>query len=207
MSCPRWDNVDATPAWEQLAAEVERKACETARAERLNHRHLSRWHRDLFKDEVPLPAYAGGYRQPLGAGAHPCLNAGVHVSKVLGAAPHRVIPEMQDLMGRLDVLTRTLRAEWDHLSPKDRLMRCASMVGWAVGRFIQIHPFLNGNGRTSRLLWRVLLQRLELPVAIGIVPRPKGAYEIAMAAAMKGDYSIAIAHVLQGIAGKDPDAA
>lgn len=53
--------------------------------------------------------------------------------------------------------------------------------------FEQIHPFLDGNGRTGRLLLNLLLGRLGYPPAI-IFKRDRDRYLQAMRTADRGDY-------------------
>ncbi len=60
---------------------------------------------------------------------------------------------------------------------------------WVVGahaEFERIHPFLDGNGRTGRLLANLLLVRLGYPPAI-ILKRERSRYLIALARADHGD--------------------
>jgi Fic/DOC family protein len=70
-----------------------------------------------------------------------------------------------------------------------RIASNLQLASWAVGRFHQIHPFLNGNGRMSRLLANYFFVRYDL----GFVPfktmaRPHGNYAVAMDACMSGNF-------------------
>jgi Fic family protein len=72
----------------------------------------------------------------------------------------------------------------------NKVQSSLQLASWAVGRFIQIHPFLNGNGRISRLLANYFFIRYDL----GIVPftfiaRPGGDYGQAMNVCMTGDFA------------------
>jgi fido (protein-threonine AMPylation protein) len=85
---------------------------------------------------------------------------------------------------------------WPLLSDADRVKGLAQLIGVVIARFIHIHPFLNGNGRVSRLLWAVLLWRFGLPQQVSVVRHPGGSYDSIMASAMKGDYAPAVHAVL-----------
>jgi fido (protein-threonine AMPylation protein) len=205
VHCPEWRDRPATEEWKKLAAQVEQEACTHARDRRVGHRDVGRWHRKMFESEVPLPCYAGGLRQPRNAAVHPCLSQDVEVGGRAGA-PHQIaLEQTKALLADTHTKLRQLDRDWSDLDEMERVRRTAELIGTAVGRFIQIHPFINGNGRTSRLLWRVFLQRLGLPVQFGIVPRPAPPYAQAMSDAMRGDYAAAVALVLQGLANRPPE--
>lgn len=75
-----------------------------------------------------------------------------------------------------------------------------SVLGVSVGAFVRIHPFVNGNGRTSRLLWTTLLGRFGLPPQLSVLRRPGPPYPHVMAAAMDQDYGPAVVMVLRALA-------
>src|SRR5271156_2096993 len=64
--------------------------------------------------------------------------------------------------------------------------RPIEMLASAHGRFERIHPFLDGNGRTGRLLLNLVLVRLGYPPAI-IFKRDRAKYLRALARADGGD--------------------
>ena len=59
-------------------------------------------------------------------------------------------------------------------------------LAWLHARFEQVHPFLDGNGRTGRLLLNLLLVRLGYPPAI-IRKADRGRYLAALEQADEGD--------------------
>ncbi|HEV2293399.1 MAG TPA: Fic family protein [Tepidisphaeraceae bacterium] len=89
-----------------------------------------------------------------------------------------------------------LELRWAQLRPDQRAMQLATVVANLVGGFIQIHPFINGNGRTSRLLWRWALLRFGVPVQCCTHPRPAQPYSQLMERAMHGEYRPLILYVL-----------
>src|SRR5208283_1002833 len=70
-------------------------------------------------------------------------------------------------------------------------------IAFVVGNFIQIHPFLNGNGRVSRLLASFLLLRFGMPPMQEYPRPPDDAYESVNAAAMVGDFGPLIEYILK----------
>lgn len=185
--CPNWDNVPVTPAWLSIAARVEADAL-SAGVRRLRGRDLRRWHRDLFIGVVPHKAYAGRYRQPPTPGTDACLAQEVMVGRAAGAS-HLVVPRlMQRFLSRANQELTELDGKWGSLDRVARVGMLAGTLAHLVGEFVRIHPFINGNGRTSRLLWRLMCRRLNFNPCIAIAPRPQGDYEAAMAPCMRGDY-------------------
>lgn len=62
------------------------------------------------------------------------------------------------------------------------------LSAWAHAEWVRMHPFANGNGRTARIWANAILMRYGLPPAVRLRPRPGGAYGLAGAAAMEGDW-------------------
>ncbi|NQT08425.1 Fic family protein, partial [Candidatus Bathyarchaeota archaeon] len=54
-------------------------------------------------------------------------------------------------------------------------------------RFVQIHPFTEGNGRTARLLMNIFLMRHGYPFIVNITSRDRGKYLRALSDADMGD--------------------
>ncbi len=69
---------------------------------------------------------------------------------------------------------------------KKRLLHPVELACWMHNRLVQIHPFTDGNGRTSRLLMNWILMKNGFPPAI-IEARNKEQYYGAIEAADKGD--------------------
>ncbi|MDG1331692.1 MAG: Fic family protein [Crocinitomicaceae bacterium] len=96
--------------------------------------------------------------------------------------------KVNDLM---DDLIHWMNTEASQLSP---------IVAVAIfhHRFVWIHPFLDGNGRTVRLIFNLLLMRLGYPPAI-ILRNDRKKYYDALNKANKGDYSKIVLVVLQAL--------
>ncbi len=53
---------------------------------------------------------------------------------------------------------------------------------------MRIHPFANGNGRTSRVIANAILVRYGFPPVFRLRPRPDGSYPYAASKSMTGDH-------------------
>ena len=74
----------------------------------------------------------------------------------------------------------------------DDVMAVIILCAWAHGEWVRIHPFPNGNGRTSRILVNAIAQRYGLPAFMRVRPRPGDEYERIADRAMVGDWQSAI---------------
>lgn len=166
---------------------------------------VERWHHEMFVGVPPIDYYAGNCRgvDP----GKPCLAQNVSVGPHAGSPFQQARQHVDQLMTALNAQIQKVEAASPSLPPDERAKQIAATVGVTIGNFIQIHPFINGNGRTSRLLWRVLLRRFNLPAQLSVVKRPDAPYDVVMAAAMLGNFAPCIAMVLNGIASGAPAAA
>jgi hypothetical protein len=200
--CPRWsDDRDEheCPGCFVGIEGVVREAAEGSLRAPPNRGDFAKWHREAFKRSVPLAYYAGGYRQE--DRNRPCLGVNVGVGGIAGAPFQIVLPEMADLSDYIRNLAQDIELGWESLPSQNRAMAIAALVGESVARFVRVHPFVNGNGRTSRILWTALLARFGLPQPCSIVRRPGDPYGALMDAAMRGDARPMVLAVLRGLAG------
>jgi fido (protein-threonine AMPylation protein) len=160
-----------------------------AKTHLLNHGDLKTWHRKLFAEVVPVDYYAGNYRMQ--DPARPCLAWPVGVNGRPGT-PYQQVPLSME--GYSD----TLRQHFANLSAylagnppsREKNRTIVKVLAWEIGEFIRIHPFVNGNGRVSRMLANYICQRYDLPLPFA---NPKSrpdlaAYEDASADAMIGGH-------------------
>jgi len=207
--CSWWDDQNPTP--DQLKAivlgmdEVHAFIISRARNYLLNHGDLKTWHRKLFRHVVPVDYYAGNYRNV--DPARPCLSWDVQVSGVLGpiaGLPFVQVPSaMQDLSDQFQSGCSQLSTYLSTVTePRARHRSIVKLLALAVGEFIRIHPFINGNGRISRLFANYICQRYELPMPFASPDkRPElAAYEDAHALSMVGQHDSLYVFFLQALA-------
>lgn len=137
---------------------------------------------------VPDPAYVGSFR-----GDPPLEHIGVRVGECWGAAPGEVadavrtfVDELKDALAQLD----------ESISPEaipetdDALEAVLTAAALAHPKWVEIHPFANGNGRTAGLWANWVLMRYGVPPFVRLRARPEGASYAAAArrALCEGDY-------------------
>jgi hypothetical protein len=167
------------------------------------------WHQRAYDGcRVPDPVYVGRYRGK----DHPSLvdyEVGIGPDLVDGWPERMGVPAAQvdraitvffAAVGRaLEVLDAALPVG---RPPQtfDELAEVVAVVASVHGEWVRIHPFVNGNGRTARLLAAHVSLRYGLPVFVTLKPRPDDiAYARAAKASMgrppafAGDHSEAIA--------------
>jgi Fic family protein len=200
---PGWD--DDSPALDANLAEVQRLATEHALARRrLTLATVKAWHRAMMQGlevkeaaelGVPPDDLVGQFRGPPklpGIGAKIGAHRGTP-SKDVAVETRRFIEIAQALLTALD--KRLPRDQPDALDI-DGLRAVAEAAAWAHCEWVRIHPFANGNGRTSRLIGNAILVRYGLPPVFRLRPRPDGAYADAAAAAMRRDHLPMTAYVI-----------
>ena len=150
----------------------------------------------MFAEQVPLDYYAGNYRQV--DADRPCLNTDVQVAGIPGVPAARVLFEVERLFAELRRHLTRFELSWATLSPRERRTRLAIILGALIGRFIQVHPFVNGNGRISRLVWAWGLIRFNVPPQVRIRKHPEDPeYDHVMASAMTGDFAPLALYILE----------
>ena len=103
------------------------------------------FHRVLF--EGVWPDFAGRLRGP----APRYLPARIQFGKYLAVAPELVPRECTNLFGTLDKFCRQLDDMPSDDPGTDYLGEVFKVAAYAHCELIRIHPFRNGNGRTSRM--------------------------------------------------------
>ena len=133
-----------------------------------------------------------------------CLGRPVYVKGVQGADYRAVIGLMNQLETIVHDSMRSLELSWESLTPSERADQLAKLIAYSVGKFIQIHPFLNGNGRCSRLLWAWHLARFGISPMYRISHQPAGDYKTVMTACMHGQLGYLTVIIAQHLAQKEP---
>jgi hypothetical protein len=203
---PDWD--DDGPQLEANLIEAGRLAAEHARARRaLRASDLEAWHRMTMRALSIDEAARLGVRPSdlIGRFRGPPLLAEieVRVGRNWGVLSHDVAQACADFFDAANALLRALDRRWpqhllNDLNP-DAVLAVAEAAAWMHAKLIRIHPFVNGNGRVSRLVGNAVLVRYGLPPVLRLRPRPGGTYANAAAAAMRGDHSPMVEYVVDQI--------
>ncbi|MDL2313830.1 Fic family protein [Desulfovibrio sp. OttesenSCG-928-C14] len=91
-------------------------------------------------------------------------------------------PDFLHVQEHMEAFIRWRQEESPRLHPVERAARVHA-------DFVNIHPFIDGNGRTARLLMNLELLRAGFPVAIVPVEERSNYYANLDAAAVRGDYA------------------
>ena len=201
--CPKWvDQGRDDPQFRLAVRSAYQQVAAGAARLIIDSDHICLWHRMMFRVFVPLDYYAGSYRQQ--NPRLPCLAVDVEVGNIRGT-PYAAVPQATELMlAAVRSTITSLELHWSAMTPTDRSKRVAVLLGFLIGRFIQIHPFIDGNGRTSRLIWAWGLLRFGVGIQAMIGSRPSPPYPQLMQAAMVGNFAPLIVHIAQHLAQNPP---
>ena len=166
--CPEWPSEDPTsllPSIIKGMRSVEKFIYAHARHFQLKASDLKVWHGQLFREVVPVGYYAGHFRSD--DLRYPCIAVNVGV----GPYPGAPFSEVPNRMGRFssDLSYYTARTDTyvrDASDPKKQLEAAAQLAAFCACKIVQIHPFINGNGRISRLAANFFLHRYGLRFAL-----------------------------------------
>lgn len=187
QACPAWSDPPRTNDRVEAGNTAVREGAKQCRHRAPRRSDLEQWHRVLFDGFTPPghEYYAGNTRQP--SCEAPCLEMNVEVGGVPGTHFSLVNEALLHWERETRLRIKALQKDWKSLGPEDRLVGVCTAISHAVGAFIRIHPFVNGNGRTSRVLFNVLMARFELSSRYSVVGRPAPPYSELMRAAMHRD--------------------
>ncbi len=184
--CPDWDGAIPPEEIRTRIKSAYESAIGAANTELIGSDSVKHWHEKMFHALTPLPYFAGNFRQD--DVGRVCLGINVKVGGILGSDFRHVLSHMGLLFDNFSRTIRLVEVSWPTLSPDERALRVATAIGDLVGGFIRIHPFINGNGRTSRIIWAAALRRFGISPQFRINPRPPQPYENVMASCMSGDF-------------------
>jgi len=189
--CPEWIVENGSPA----AEAARRSVLESLIADDANHlpslEMAKAWHRRMFEGIAPHPDYLGGFRD---AGEVPyCLqDYNVEVGGLPGVSSDHVLAELDRFISEFVAKIHGLDATWpvsDGPPTQEQTEWVVQVAAWAHGEWVRIHPFANGNGRTSRLRTNYVLVRYGFGPALQIRPRPGEPYGLAARGSMAtGDH-------------------
>lgn len=185
-NCPEWSGDGKREASKGRYYILVKQINHSATTRLISSDQVRQWHRHLFESDVPLAYYAGNYRQ--NNAEMPCLAQRVYVRGIPGAHFLNALPRAEKLFSDIESAISKLELNWDSLTMTQRVVEFCAILTGSVGEFVRIHPFINGNGRTSRAIWMWMLARYRLPPMFGVLRRPKPPYSELMARCMKGDF-------------------
>jgi fido (protein-threonine AMPylation protein) len=192
-NCPDWsqrESAEKLPYVVLGIADFHRFIFRSAKHYVIGHGDIKMWHGKIFADVVPLGYYAGNYRSQ--DPARPCLAVDVSVGPNSGAH----YAQVPDLMNKFSSDLGNFQNDTARycgrgsVSPVDRARAVAQLAAFAIGSLIQIHPFINGNGRMSRLVANYVLHKFGYPL---LHPHPYDRpvdqeYGVAAEACMRNDF-------------------
>jgi fido (protein-threonine AMPylation protein) len=189
-----WDSDNPTDA-QQLARNVKAVLRQIV-AEAADRRSPSiamaqQWHRDLYRNiALPVDYYAGEVRDsdpnfPELFGYE--VGVGEHLGVLSANVPAALATFETAVAGAVTVVDNHLA---DREATAEGTGLYVTLVAVTHGEWIRIHPFANGNGRTSRIWTHWLAARYDLPPLMRIKPRPDDRmYAIAAKASMTGNHT------------------
>jgi hypothetical protein len=145
-----------------------------------------RWQSLLMKNlTVPDARFVGAFR------GEPVLEK---IQVRVGAHYGADAAEVGEALAGFESKLHALLPELDMILPTgqepnaDQLAAVVDLCAWVHAEWVRIHPFANGNGRTSRLWANCIAMRYGLPPFIRLRPRPNFGYGEAGAKPMQGDW-------------------
>lgn len=183
-----WD--DDSPRLEaNLEAAFERLREQAEARERPTDAMVKEWHRIMMSGlDVPEPAFVGRFR-----GEEGVEWIDVRVAECLGTPWAEVATELDAFvtgLGRaLAVLDEIIPAGAGP-ADRDQLSAVLTLTALTHARWVAIHPFVNGNGRTARMWADWIALRYGLPAFVRLRPRPDmpGYAAAARAALCRGEF-------------------
>lgn len=157
---------------------------------------MREWHTAMMQGlDAEDPAYVGRFRGTPGFSA---LAADVQIAGILGTPYADVDTEARAFESRVQAAVAALDAMYPTPAALDDDGREAviELAAYAHGEWVRIHPFVNGNGRTSRIWANLIMQRYGMPPVLALRPRPSGRdYAGAASACMNRDQAPLAAYI------------
>ena len=205
VDCPEWLDdvpVERRALHKEALAAAYQQVCSDAASTVIDVSGPRLWHHVMFRCVVPLDYYAGNFRQD--DPGRVCLGLDVGVDGLPGYPFASVPSAMQRLVDDVGRSLVTIEISWRYTDDRQRALQLSLLIAHLVGVFVRIHPFLNGNGRVSRLLWAWGLLRFGVPIQCRLTPRPDMPYADIMRRAMQGDNRPLALQILRHLARHGP---
>lgn len=159
-------------------------------------KRMREWHVVMMQGlDAEDPAYVGRFR---GTPGFPALAEDVEIAGILGTPYADVDAEARAFESRVQAAVAALDAMYPTPAALDDDGRKAviELAAYAHGEWVRIHPFINGNGRTSRIWANLIMQRYGMPPVLALRPRPAGrGYAGAASACMNRDWAPLAAYI------------
>jgi len=153
------------------------------------------WHIQIMKSlQTPDPNWVGRFRGESGL-----ERIGVKAGALRGTAPDVVAAELAAFEVQLTAACQALDDSYSQQGlDADVLEAAVEVAAWVHSKWVQIHPFANGNGRTARIWANWVLLRYGIRPVLRLRPRPDSGYADAGRAGMEGDFTpmAAVIHAL-----------
>ena len=151
-------------------------------------KRMREWHTAMMQGlDAENPDYVGRFRGEPGFAP---LAEDVEIAGILGTRYADVAAEVQIFELRVQAAVAALDALYPNADALDDDGRDAviEVAAYAHAEWVRIHPFINGNGRTSRIWSNLIMTRYGMPPVLAMRPRPSGrGYADAASACMRGD--------------------
>ena len=190
--CPEWTEDEETPRAVEQREAVLRQIILRDQQLLPDASMVSDWHRQMFEGAVPHPDYAGNFRD---AELVPeCLRGyDVTVGAYQGVSHAEVLEAVDSFIDDLRDAVEELDTNWSAVEPAQftslGIDLVVKLAAWAHGEWVRIHPFANGNGRTSRLWANYVFIRYGFGPVVDVRPRPGQTYVKAAARSMGGHHA------------------
>jgi fido (protein-threonine AMPylation protein) len=147
---------------------------------------VCQWHREMFDGLAPHPDYLGNFRN-LDKVPECLRNVNVQVDDIPGIPYDQVLTAVDKFISDFSASVQAFDKVWGALKTVKTVFVVDQMIklaAWAHGEWVRIHPFINGNGRTSRLWVSYVFLRYGFQ-PIAVKPRPGSPYDLAAARSMR----------------------
>ena len=147
----------------------------------INHRDAIVFVEELVQQQVPLSEWVIKQIHQLVLKNVDDQHAGRyrHLNVLIAGATHRP-PDALQVVTQMQAFIEAYQTTAQALHPVAR-------AAWVHAEFVKIHPFVDGNGRTSRLLMNLELMKAGFPAAVLSVERRLAYYEALDTAHCEGD--------------------